>query len=59
MNKKKQYFFLDLNIKNMKIVKYGVSNTATLTGDTEDKNVHRIFLTEGQYNKLVKYLVQI
>jgi hypothetical protein len=40
----------------MKVVNYGVSNTATLTGDTDIKDVHRIFLTEGQYNKLEKKL---
>lgn len=56
MNKDNKYFFIDLNVLTMKIVNWGISNTATLTGDTEDKNVHRIFLTKGQYNKLEKYL---
>lgn len=54
--KSPKYFFLDLNITNMTISNWGVSDTATLTGDTEDPNVHRIFLTEGQYNKLLKKL---
>jgi hypothetical protein len=54
MNNKKEYYYIDLNVKTMKIVKWGVSNTATLTGETSDKDVHRIFLTEGQYNKLIK-----
>lgn len=40
----------------MKIVKWGISNTATLTGETDDKDVHRIFLTKGQYSKLEKSL---
>lgn len=48
-----EYFFIDLNIINLKIVNWGTSNTATLTGETSDKNVHRIFLTKGQYNKLI------
>ncbi len=52
----KEYFYIDLHIKSMKVVKWGISNTATLTGDTADKYIHRIFLTQGQYNKLVKYL---
>lgn len=56
MNKDNKYFFIDLNVLTMKIVNWGISNTATLTGDTEDKDVHRIFLTKGQYNKLEKYL---
>lgn len=49
----REYYYIDLNITNMKIVRYGISNTATLTGDTPDKNIHRIFLTKGQYNKLL------
>lgn len=50
---KKQYFYIDVDLKSMKIVKRRVSNTATLTGDTKDKNIHRIFLTKGQYNKFL------
>jgi hypothetical protein len=56
MNKEREYYFIDLNIINMKIVKWGVSNTASLTGETGDKNIHRIFLTKGQYHKVEKYL---
>ena len=56
MNKDREYFFIDINIVTMKIVNWGISDTATLTGDTDDKDVHRIFLTKGQYNKLEKYL---
>jgi len=56
MNKDREYFFIDINIVTMKIVNWGISDTATLTGDTDNKDVHRIFLTKGQYNKLKKYL---
>lgn len=56
MNKNNEYYFIDLNVINMKIVNWGISNTATLTGETGDKDIHRIFLTKGQYNKVVKYL---
>jgi len=52
----KEYFFLDFDIASRKIVNWGISNTATLTGETSNKNIHRIFLTKGQYNKLEKYL---
>lgn len=55
MNNIKQYYYIDLNILSMKIVNWGISNTATLTGETKEKDVHRIFLTKGQYNKVVKY----
>lgn len=52
----KEYYFIDINKINKKIINWGISHTASLTGDTEDKNIHRIFLTKGQYNKLVVYL---
>ncbi len=53
-NKKNEYYYIDINIKTMKVINWGISNTATLTGETEKKDVHRIFLTEGQYGKMVK-----
>ncbi len=52
----KEYYFLDMNIDTKKIVDWGISQTATLTGETEDEDVHRIFLTKGQYNKLIIFL---
>lgn len=52
----KEYYYLDMNILTKKIVDWGTSQTATLTGETEDEDVHRIFLTKGQYNKLIIFL---
>jgi len=49
----REYYYIDIDVTNMRIVNWGVSNTATLTGNTNDKNIHRIFLTRGQYNKLL------
>jgi hypothetical protein len=56
MNQNKQYFYIDLNIITKQVISWGVSSTATHTGETSDKNVHRIFLTKGQYNKLLARL---
>jgi hypothetical protein len=53
MNKNKEYFYVDLNIETKKVVSWGISETATLTGETPNANVHRVFLTKGQYRKLV------
>jgi hypothetical protein len=36
----------------MKVVKTGASSTASLSGNTKDAAVHRVFLTPGQFNKL-------
>ena len=52
----KKYFYIDIDLTTLKVVEWGISNTATLTGETDDPNIHRIFLTKGQYNKLVQYL---
>jgi len=52
----KSYFYIDLDVTSMKIIGLGVSQTASLTGDTDSQNVHRVFLTKGQYNKLEKLL---
>lgn len=48
----KEYYYLDIDLDSMKVVSSGESETATLTGDTNMPNVHRVFLTKGQYNKL-------
>lgn len=50
---KKNYYYIDINTKTMKIINHGTTIHATLTGDTGDANVHRLFLTKGQYNKLI------
>jgi hypothetical protein len=51
---KKKYFYIDVNVKTMKIIKTGISINATHTGQTGDPKVHRLFLTLGQYNKFKK-----
>ena len=48
----KEYYYLDIDLNNMKIVGFGKSETATLNGNTGKPNIHRIFLTKGQYNKM-------
>jgi hypothetical protein len=48
---KKKYFYIDVNVKTMRIIKTGISTNATHTGQTGDPTVHRVFLTVGQYNK--------
>lgn len=40
----------------MKVVKWGISDTATLTGEIGNMDIHRMFLAKGQYNKLVEKL---
>lgn len=55
----KTYYFIDMNITTMMICEWGVSQTATHTGDTENPDIHRIFLPKGQYNKLVRKLKQL
>jgi hypothetical protein len=46
------YYYIDLNLKTGKYIEIGTSPYASDTGDTSEKNVHRVFLTKGQFNKL-------
>lgn len=55
-NKANLYYFIDVDIRDMKIVDWGEAPTANLTGETDDPNIHRIFLTKGQINKFKRYL---
>lgn len=46
------YYYIDLNLKTRKLLEIGTAPHASHTGDASDKNVHRVFLTKGQFNKL-------
>lgn len=52
-NMPQSYYSIDIELPTLAIVSMGESDTATLTGDTESPTVHRVFLTKGQFNKLV------
>lgn len=56
-NKRNEYFYIDIDLRDHRMVDWGEDNTATLTGETADPNVHRVFLTKGQFNKLKKHLL--
>ena len=53
---KKIYYFVEIDLTTKQIGKWGVSETATHTGDTSNPNIHRMFLPKGQYNKLIRKL---
>ena len=53
---KKEYYFIDVDLVHMKVLKWGVTPNATLTGNTSNPKIHRVFLTKGQYNKLMNKL---
>lgn len=54
--KPKEYYFIDINLRTMKVVAWGETRHATHTGATDDAQVHRVFLTKGQFNKLRPHL---
>ena len=54
--KPKDYYFIDVDVRTMKIVACGETRHATHTGATDDPLVHRVFLTKGQFNKLRTHL---
>jgi hypothetical protein len=51
-----KYYYVDVNLKTKKVVGTGTSRTASNTGNTKDADVHRTFLTPGQFNKLMAKL---
>lgn len=53
---KKDYNYIDINLQTMLVVGWGTTPNATHTGNTNNPNIHRVFLTKGQYNKLTKHL---
>ena len=46
------YYYVDLNLKTGKFLEIGTTPYASHTGDTSEQDIHRIFLTKGQFNKL-------
>ena len=50
------YYYIDLNLKTGKYIEIGTSPYSSHTGDASEKNVHRVFLTKGQFNKLKEKL---
>jgi hypothetical protein len=52
----KDYYFIDVDLRTMKIVAWGETRHATHKGVTDDPLVHRVFLTKGQFNKLRSHL---
>ena len=53
---RRTYYFIDVDLRMMKIVGWGETRYATHTGATDDPLVHRVFLTKGQFNKLRTHL---
>lgn len=51
-NKNSEYYYIDINLADMKVVDWGEVSTANHTGETDDPGIHRAFLTKGQFNKL-------
>lgn len=46
-------YFIDLDLKSRKIVNWGFDDRSNLVQNLESP-MHRIFITKGQYNKLVE-----
>ncbi len=48
-------YFIDIDLKTLKVVSSGYDQKQNLNkGRQTNTNLHRLFLTEGQYNKLVE-----
>jgi hypothetical protein len=48
-------YFIEINLKNLKIIKCSFDQKENLNkGRQSDTAIHRLFLTKGQYAKLVE-----
>jgi hypothetical protein len=48
-------YYIDIEIKTLKITNYGFGHKNSLDkGRQQDSKLHRLFLTKGQYNKLIE-----
>ena len=56
MNMKKRYYYIDTDPSTQHVIAWGCSDSATHTGEVEALNVHRVYLPQGQYSKLVQKL---
>ncbi len=47
-------YFIDINLGNLKIIRCSFDQKENLDkGRQNDPTIHRLFLTKGQYNKLI------
>ena len=51
---KETRYFIDIDLKTMKVVKWDYGQRENLVNSPENDSSHRIYLTKGQYNKFVK-----
>ncbi len=50
-------YFIDIDLKSLKVVNSGYDQKQNLDqGRQTNPKLHRLFLTKGQYNKLVERL---
>lgn len=47
-------FYIDIDIKTSKVIQWGYGQRQELEQDLPDPNHRRIFITQGQYNKLIQ-----
>jgi len=55
MNKKQDRntrYYIDIDLKSLKIVNKDFDDKRNIKVHLEDSNLHRVFLTKGQYHKL-------
>jgi hypothetical protein len=49
-------YYIDINLKSRKVINFGYKQRDKLQAEKSIKNIHRIYLTKGQYNKFIKNL---
>lgn len=52
-------YYIDLDLKNNKVITHGSGNRHLLSQTLSQKNCQRVFITKGQYNKLLETINNI
>lgn len=47
-------FYIDIDLTTNKVIQWGYGQRQELEQDLPNPNNRRIFITQGQYNKLIK-----
>ena len=54
MEDKNTRYYIDIDLKNKKLIGSGYGDRFELIQEPEDEGFVRIYITKGQYNKLLK-----
>lgn len=59
MGNKETRYYIDLDLKNNKVISHGYDDRKSLEQKLNNPYYQRVFITKGQYNKLIEKINSI